>query len=88
MPVRLHALESLGNLALAGRVEAAIIEAGLSYGLGTSVVALVEEPGKIRLAGLVEDEQGKKRAEEVVKTVNGVTAIDNQIRIRPSDRHA
>jgi len=84
----LHALESLGYLALAGRVEAAITEAGLSYGPGTSVMAAVEKPGKVRLTGLVEDEQSKKRAEEVVKKVKGVTAIDNQIRIRPSDRHA
>jgi len=84
----LHSLESLGNLALAGRVEAAIIEAGLSYGIETSVLAAVEEPGKVCLSGLVEDKQSKIRAEEVVKKVNGVTAIDNQIRIRPSDRHA
>jgi len=84
----LHALESLGNLALAGRVEAAITEAGLSYGPGTSVIAAVEEPGKVCLSGLVEDELSKKRAEEVVKTVKGVTVTDNQIRIRPSDRHA
>jgi len=84
----LHALESLGNLALEGRAQAAIIEAGLSYGLETSVLVTVDEPGKVRLSGLVEDEQSKIRAEEVVKKVKGVTAIDNQIRVRPSDRHA
>ena len=84
----LHALESLGNLALEGRVEAAIIEAGLSYGLETSVLATVDEPGRVCLSGIVENEQSKKRAEEVVKKVKGVSAIENQIRIRPSDRHA
>lgn len=84
----LHALESLGNLALEGRAQAAIIEAGLSYGLETSVLATVDEPGRVCLSGMVEDEQTQKRAEDVVKQVKGVTAIENLIRVRPSDRHA
>ena len=34
------------------------------------------------------DEISKVRAGEVVKTVSGVEAVDNRIRVRPADRHA
>ena len=84
----LIAMESLDKLALADRAEAAIIEAGLSYGLGVAAVASVEKSGVVKLVGLVEDEKSKTRAEEVVKRVKGVKAVENQLRVRPSDRHA
>ncbi|MBW1696207.1 MAG: cytidylate kinase family protein [Deltaproteobacteria bacterium] len=84
----LTALETLENQALVARVEAAITEAGLSYGPGTSVFVSVDRPGRVRLSGIVEDEQSKVRAEEVVKRVNGVEAVENEIRIARLDRHA
>lgn len=82
------AMQSLAALALGHRVEAAIIEAGLSYGPETAVSVTVTAPGKVRLAGLVGDEASKKRAEEVAKRVQGVEAVENRIRSVPTDRHA
>lgn len=82
------ALQSIGMLALADRAEAAVIEAGLSWGQTYSVSVTVPEPGKVRLTGLVEEESAKKRAEGVVKLVKGVEAVDNQIRVTKADRHA
>jgi cytidylate kinase len=84
----LTSLEVLGNQALASRVEAAVTEAGLSYGPGTSVFVAVDRPGQIRLSGVVEAEQTKTRAEAVVKRVNGVKDVENEIRVARLDRHA
>jgi len=84
----LHAVQSLANQALADRAQAAIVEAGLSYGIETAVTAVVEKPNTVELTGLVEEEQSRKRAEEVVKKVQGVKAVDNHLRLRPQDRHA
>jgi cytidylate kinase len=84
----MDSLQSIGMMALADRAEAAIIEAGLSWGQTYSVSVTVPEPGKVRLTGLVEEEGAKKRAEGVVNLVKGVEAIDNQIRVSKADRHA
>jgi cytidylate kinase len=83
-----HALESIGKMALEERVEAAITEAGLSWGQTYSVSASVPEPGKVLLTGLVEEEGGKRRAEGVVKEVKGVESVENRIRVGKTDRHA
>jgi cytidylate kinase len=82
------ALDALARLALTSRAEAALEESGLSYGPSTAVNILVEEPGKVRLSGIVENEKSKTRAEDVIKGVKGVETVVNQIRIRPADRHA
>jgi cytidylate kinase len=84
----IDAMKSLEMMGLTTRAEAALIEAGLTYGPVTSVSIHVEEPGKIRLTGMVENQESKARAERVLKTVKGVNSIDNQIRIVPADRHA
>jgi cytidylate kinase len=84
----INAMESLGTMALKDRAEAAIIEAGLSWGQTYSVTVSVPEPGKVRLTGRVEEEKAKSRAEGVVKGVKGVESIENEIRISKSDRHA
>lgn len=82
------AMRSLAALALAHRAEAAIIEAGLSYGPETAVSVSVPAPGQVRLTGLVGDEASRKRAEEVVRRVPGVESVENRIRSVPTDRHA
>jgi cytidylate kinase len=82
------AISSLEMMGLKTRAEAALIDAGLTYGPVTSVSIQVEKPGRIRLLGTVEDPESKVRAEGVLKTVKGVDSIDNQIRIVPADRHA
>jgi len=83
-----NAIDALARLALASRAEAAIEESGLSYGPSTAVSISVEQPGEVRLSGLVENEKSKTRAEDVIKGVKGVESVDNRIRIRPADRHA
>jgi cytidylate kinase len=82
------AMRSIEQLALSSRVEAAIMESGLSYGHTLSVTASVPEPGKVVLAGFVEDQAAGQRAEQVVKAVPGVHSVDNQIRVIPAGRHA
>ncbi|MEJ2166588.1 MAG: cytidylate kinase family protein [Desulfobacterales bacterium] len=84
----LDSMQSLAKMALAARAEAAIEEAGLAYGPSLAVNVSVEEIGKVRLEGTVGDEKSKVRAEEVVRYVNGVEAVENRIRVRPADRHA
>ncbi len=84
----IDAMKSLEMMGLTTRAEAALIEAGLTYGPVTSVSIHVEEPGKIQLIGMVENQESKAIAERVLKTVKGVNSIDNQIRIVPADRHA
>lgn len=84
----IDALGTLARLALRHRVEAAIEEAGLSYGPETTVTVAVPEPGKVHLSGRVGDEAIKRRAAEVAKRVQGVEAVEDAIRAIPSDRHA
>ena len=83
------AMKSLEAMGLKNRAEAALIEAGLTYGpAGAYVSVIVEEPGRVRLLGVVDDKTSKTRAEKIVKNVKGVESIENQIRVAPADRHA
>lgn len=82
------ALQSIGMMALADRVEAAITEAGLSWGQTYSVSVSVSEPGKVILTGRVEEEGARKRAEGVAVMVKGVDSVDNQLKVSKMDRHA
>jgi cytidylate kinase len=82
------AMKSLEMMGLHTQAEAALIEAGLTYGpAGTYVSVIVEEPGRVRLLGVVDDKASKTRAEKVIKNVKGVESIENQIRVAPADRH-
>ncbi len=83
------AMKSLEVMGLANRAEAALIEAGLTYGpAGAYVSVIVEEPGRVRLVGVVDGKSSKTRAEKIVQNVTGVESIENQIHIAPADRHA
>jgi hypothetical protein len=83
------AMKSLETMGLKNRAEAALTEAGLTYGpAGSYVWAAVEEPGKVRLIGVVDDKPTKARAEKIIKNIKGVESIENQIRVGPADRHA
>ena len=82
------AMENLGKLALRDRVDAALIESGVSWGLNTTVKVFVEESGQVILKGAVDDQASKKRAEDVAMGVNGVKEVLNEIGVTPSDRHA
>jgi cytidylate kinase len=84
----LDAMKSIEMMGLARRAEAALIEAGLTYGPTSSISVSVAEPGKIRLSGLAESHATKARAENLLKELKGVGSIENQIRVTPADRHA
>jgi cytidylate kinase len=85
----IDAMKSIEMMGLTHRAEAALIEAGLTYGpAGAYVSVIVEEPGRVRLLGVVDDKTTKTRAEKIVKDVKGVESIENQIRVGPADRHA
>jgi cytidylate kinase len=84
----IDAMKSMEMMGLARRAEAALIEAGLTYGPTTSIAVSVVEPGKIRLSGLAENQATKTRAENLLKALRGVESIENQIRVTPADRHA
>ena len=83
------AMKSLEMMSLQTRAEAALIEAGLTYGpAGTYIQAQVEDPGKVLLTGRVDSDVTKKRAQEIVQKVKGAGSVDNRIMIAPADRHA
>jgi cytidylate kinase len=83
------AMKSLEVKGLASRAEAALTEAGLTYGpAGAYVWPLVEEPGRVRLVGVVDDKATKARAEKIIKDIKGVESIENRIIVGPADRHA
>ena len=81
----LHSLETLGNQALASRAEAAIMEAGLSYGINTTVFVSVEMPGIVKLTGFVYTGDVKADIEEIVKGVRGVEEVENELRVLPTE---
>jgi cytidylate kinase len=83
------AMKLLAIMGLQTRAEAALIEAGLTYGpAGTFIQVEVEEPGRVLLKGQIDSDVGKKRAKEVIEKVRGVKSVDNRIRVAPADRHA
>ena len=85
----IDAIKSLEMMGLQTRAEAALIEAGLTYGpTGTYIQVQVEEPRKVLLAGRVDSDATKKRAQEIVQKVKGVSFVDNRVMITPADRHA
>jgi cytidylate kinase len=85
----IDAMKSIEMMGLTHRAEAALIEAGLTYGpAGAYVSVIVEEPGRVRLLGVVDDKTTKTRAEKIVKDLKGVESIENRIIVGPADRHA
>ena len=85
----IDAIKSLEIMGLHTRAEAALIEAGLTYGpAGTYIQVQVEAPGKVLLTGRVDSDMAKKRAQEIVQKVKGAGSVDNRIMIAPADRHA
>jgi len=70
-------------LALTSRLQAAIVDAGSAFdhGHSVSVSVTVPEPGKVVLSGWVANEAGKKKAEDIVRSIKGVETVENTIRI-------
>jgi cytidylate kinase len=82
------AMRSLEMMGLKTKAEAALIEAGLTYGpAGAYVSVIVDEPGKVRLVGVVDDKATKIRAEKIINNIEGAESIENKILVAPADRH-
>jgi cytidylate kinase len=74
----MDAMQSLATMGLVRRAEAALIEKGFSP---PYVCVCAIEPCKLRLTGTVGVPWEKANAETIVKGVQGITSIDNQIQI-------
>jgi cytidylate kinase len=74
----MDAMQSLTMMGLARRAEAALIEKGFSP---PYVSVCATEPCKLLLTGTVGVAWEKASAERIVKGVQGITSIDNQIQI-------
>jgi len=77
------AIRRLETMALASRAEAALVEATFGYGLVPSLSVAVVAPGKVRVSGNVETDARKVEAENVLRSVKGVEAVENTIQVVP-----
>jgi len=71
-------MNSLDMMKLAVRVGAALVEAGFP---SSYVSAFVDEPGKVRLTGVVQVPWEKSAAERTALEVKGVESLENKIEI-------
>jgi cytidylate kinase len=78
-----EAIGALETMALASRAEAALVEATFGHGFAPSLSVSVVEPGKVRVSGNVETATRKVEAENVLRSVKGVEAVDNAIQVVP-----
>jgi cytidylate kinase len=81
-----EAIRTLGMLALASRAEAALSEATFGHGFLPALSVSVVEPGKVRVSGNVETEGNRADAENVLRAVKGVEAVENVIQVVPPFR--
>jgi len=71
-------MHSLNIMELAIRVGTALAGAGFP---ASSISPFVDEPGKVRLTGVVQVPWGKSVAEQTVRGVDGVEYVENEIQI-------
>jgi cytidylate kinase len=72
--------QRLGNLALASRVEATVLGDPTVWVNGLKVVA---QDGRIRMEGEVITEEDREAVEQIVRTVEGVRHVENDLRVQP-----
>jgi cytidylate kinase len=72
--------QRLGNLVLASRVESTVLNDPSVWVNGLKVVA---QDGRVRLEGEVITEDDRDTIEQVVRAIEGVRAIDNDLRVQP-----
>jgi cytidylate kinase len=72
--------QRLGNLALASRVEATVLGDPTVWVNGLKVVA---QDGRVRIEGEVITEEDRDAVEQVVRMIEGVRQIDNELRVQP-----
>jgi len=72
--------QRLSNLVLASRVESTVLNDPSVWVNGLKVVA---QDGHVRLEGEVITEDDRDTVEQVVRAIEGVRAIDNDLRVQP-----
>jgi cytidylate kinase len=72
--------QRLGNLALASRVEATVLGDPTVWVNSLKVVA---QEGRVRIEGEVITEEDRDAVEQVVRIIDGVRLIDNDLRVQP-----
>lgn len=72
--------QRLGNLLLASRVEATVLGDPTVWVNGLKVVA---QDGRVRIEGEVITEEDREAVEQVVRSVDGVRHIENDLRVQP-----
>ncbi len=78
-----EAVRSLASRALSSRAEATLIEATFGQGFVSSLSVDVVGPGTVVVSGEVDTVERKAFAEHVLKTVRGVTRVENEIVVIP-----
>jgi cytidylate kinase len=72
--------QRLANLVLASRVEASVLGDPSVWVNGLKVVA---QDGQVRLEGEVITEDDREAVEQVVRAIDGVRMVDNDLRVQP-----
>ena len=72
--------QRLANLALASRVEAIVLGDSTVWVNGLKVVA---QAGRIRLEGEVITEEDREAVEQIVRAIDGVRHVENDLRVQP-----
>jgi cytidylate kinase len=78
-----EAIRTLGMMALESRAEAALSEASFGHGFVPALYVSVVEPGKVRVRGNVKAEENRAEAENVLRAVKGVEAVESEIQVVP-----
>jgi len=70
----------LGNLSLASRVEATVLGDPTVWVNGLKVVA---QDGRVRMEGEVIGEEDRDAVEQIVRAIDGVRYVENDLRVQP-----
>jgi cytidylate kinase len=72
--------QRLANLALASRVEATVLGDPTVWANGLKVVA---QDGRVRIEGEVITEEDRDAVEQIVRSIEGVRHVENDLRVQP-----
>src|SRR5690349_4059804 len=72
--------QRLANLALASRVEATVLGDPTVWANGLKVVA---QDGRVRIEGEVITEEDRDAVEQIVRAIDGVRQVENDLRVQP-----
>jgi cytidylate kinase len=72
--------QRLANLALASRVEATVLGDPTVWANGLKVLA---QDGRVRIEGEVITEEDREAVEQIVRSIEGVRQVENDLRVQP-----